>query len=56
MNTQLKINEIKRAVLRGDDTFDGKPLSKVQSAGTGVQINSHAKQIATNFYNEHYKK
>ena len=49
MDTIL-INKLKTAILRGEDTYNGISLPKVQTSGTGMQISGHATQLATNLY------
>jgi len=53
MNT-IEINNIQRAILRGETTYNGIQLPSCQTAGRMAQINAHALQLATRVYNENY--
>ena len=55
MNNYSKINDIKNAILRGDETYEGVNLPTKQTAGRSKQVDSHAYQLATNFYNLNFK-
>ena len=46
----LFINKVKTSILRGDKTYKGIDLPKVQTSGTVTQIEAHARQQATKIY------
>jgi hypothetical protein len=48
----ITIEDIKKAVLRGESHFNGTPLSKVQTAGTYTQKMAHATQISIRTYKQ----
>lgn len=54
MNT-IEIDNIKRAILRREQTYKGFNLPTCQTAGKTAQINAHALQLATKFYNTNIK-
>lgn len=49
-----RVQEIKKAILNGDEKYQNIPLPKRQTAGTDHQIISYAQVQAQEFYNKHF--
>ncbi len=47
--------EIKKAIMRSEKTYEGINLPTCQKTGTITQVNSHAAQLAQEFYNQNFK-
>ena len=52
METYAQIQDIKRAILRGDSDYNGIKLPKAQTTGTAYQIESYAQLQAQRVYNQ----
>lgn len=48
------VENITRAILRGDKKYNGTPLPSPQTSGTGMQQRSYARQKAEQIYDLMY--